>query len=379
MKTGFDAKKAIVNHTGIGNYSRRVINALASAYPADQWWLYGPRKEAPESLMRLPNILYAYPPALGGKLMYELWRTRLCGRDMEREGLDIYHGLSNELPHGIPSGTRSVVTIHDLIFITRPETFSAMARAKLLRRTRRACETADRIIAISERTRRDIIEYYHIPEERISVVYQSIAPEYFEKVPAGDPSRTGIRRKLDLPERYILCVGTIETRKNHETVVRALPQLAPEVEFVIVGRRTPYADRLMEIASELGVSDRVHIRTGVDDTDLLAVYREAEAMCLLSTYEGFGLPVAEALASRVPVITATGSCLEEAGGPDTIYIDPHDHEALARELNSLMANPEARARMTERGYEYALRFTDANMARELMKVYREVLEQPARR
>lgn len=377
MKTGFDGKKAIVNHTGIGNYSRRVINALAESYPGDSWWIYGPRKEAPDTIDRRTNILYAYPPDFGGKLMYELWRTRLCGRDMKRKGLDIYHGLSNELPHGIPKGTRSIVTIHDLIFITRPDTFSASARAKLLRRTRRACETADRIIAISERTRQDIIKHYGIPEERISVVYQSIAPAYFER---GDdvPSMNRDFRQ-SLGPRYLLCVGTIETRKNQEAVVKALPLLPTDVHFVAVGRKTAYADRVCRIADELGIADRVHLLSDIDDTTLLSLYREAEAFCLPSTYEGFGLPVAEALAMGVPVITATGSCLEEAGGPDTIYVDPHDHEALARELNRMLTDVELRIRMVENGRRYASRFMDTVMARELMKVYKEVLSQPSRR
>ncbi|MDE5727280.1 MAG: glycosyltransferase family 4 protein [Duncaniella sp.] len=377
MKTGFDGKKAIVNHTGIGNYSRRVINALAASYPADQWWIYGPRRQAPDTIDRRPDILYAYPPAFGGKLMYELWRTRLCGSDMRRRGLDIYHGLSNELPHGIPEGTRSIVTIHDLIFITRPDTFSATARAKLLRRTRRACETADRIIAISERTRQDIITHYGIPEERISVVYQSIAPVYFEGGRNARPLDRDLRQSLG--PRYLLCVGTIETRKNQEAVVKALPLLPPDVHFAAVGRKTPYADRVCRIAGELGVSDRLHLLSGIDDSTLLQLYREAEAFCLPSTYEGFGLPVAEALAMGVPVITATGSCLEEAGGPDTIYVDPHDHEALARAVNRLLTDVELRNRMVENGRRYAERFADASMAAELMKVYKEVLSQPSRR
>lgn len=368
MKIGFDAKKAIVNRTGIGNYSRRVAVALSETYPDDDFVMFGPRKKPVEPIAPRENLSYAYPPAFGGKLTYELWRNRFLRGRLRRDGIDVYHGLSNEIPMGLDhSGTRTVVTIHDLIFLTRPETFKPGMRIKLKKKTLYACRHADRIIAISQRTADDIVRLYGIDPAKIDIVYQSIDSVYFN--PVADERKTEIRDKYRLPERYILCVGTIEQRKNQELIIKALPKLPEDICAVIAGRPTPYQQRLETLASELGVGDRVTILNGVPTADLPGLYQNATIFCLPSIYEGFGLPVAEALASRVPVIAATGSCLEEAGGPDSIYIDPEDDTALAEAVMKITGDEALRRNMIEHGAEFAKRFSDATMAKELMAVY----------
>lgn len=368
MKIGFDAKKAIVNRTGIGNYSRRVAVALSETYPDDGFVMFGPRKQPVEPIATRENLSYAYPPAFGGKLTYELWRNRFLRSRLKREGIDVYHGLSNEIPMGLDrSGTRTVVTIHDLIFLTRPETFKPGMRMKLKKKTLYACRHADRIIAISQRTADDIVKFYGIDPAKIDIVYQSIDSVYFN--PVDDAQKVEIREKYRLPERYILCVGTIEQRKNQELIIKALAKLPKDICAVIAGRPTPYQQRLETLASELGVENRVRILNGVPTTDLPTLYQNATIFCLPSVYEGFGLPVAEALASRVPVIAATGSCLEEAGGPDSIYIDPGDDRAMAEAVEKICSDEERRSRMIYRGAEFAKKFSDAAMAKDLMAVY----------
>lgn len=372
MNIGFDAKKAIVNLTGIGNYSRRVVAALSREYPDAGLFLFGPRRQPETILPEAANIRRVYPPAFGGAVTYELWRNRFLRGDLRKYGIDIYHGLSNEIPTGLRrSATRTVVTIHDLIFLTRPETFKPGMRLKLRKKTLYACRNADRIIAISRQTADDIVRFYDIDRDRIDIVYQSIDPLFFDEVP--EAVRTSVRARYSLPARYVLCVGTIEKRKNQELLIKALPDIGHDIHVVIVGRRTPYADELEALARKTGVSRRVHIISGVPTGDLPAIYQEAETFCFPSVYEGFGLPIAEALASRVPVIASTGSCLEEAGGPDSVYIAPDDQAGLAEAVNRIAGDSDLRNRITQRGAEYVVRFSDEAMARGLMRVYNSVM------
>lgn len=372
MNIGFDAKKAIVNLTGIGNYSRRVIASLSKEYPESELFLFGPRKEAKAQLQQSANIRRVYPPSFGGAITYELWRNRFLRGDLQNYGIDIYHGLSNEIPTGlVKSPTRTIVTIHDLIFLTRPETFKSGMRLKLRKKTLYACRHADKIIAISRQTADDIMRFYDIDPERIEIVYQSIDPIFFQK--ASDELNSSVRKKYSLPGRYALCVGTIEKRKNQELLIKALPDIDRDIHAVIVGRRTPYAEELETLARKEGVSDRVHIISGIPTEDLPAIYQMSEVFCFPSVYEGFGLPIAEALASRVPVIAATGSCLEEAGGDDSIYISPDDYVALAESVNRITGDSDLRECIVSRGAEYVGRFSDESMAHGLMSVYNSVL------
>lgn len=174
LHVGFDAKKAVSNLTGIGNYSRRCINALAGSV---QMFLFTTSKGKEDATAQLTeHATFIYPPhILRFGLLRELWRDLLICFSIKQSGIDVYHGLSNELPFGIQyTGCKSIVTIHDLIFIHYPHTYSLLQRHVLLRKTRHACKVADRVIAISQQTKHDLMKLYHVPEEKISVVYQSV-------------------------------------------------------------------------------------------------------------------------------------------------------------------------------------------------------------
>lgn len=346
MTLGFDAKKAIRNHTGIGNYSRRCIQSVRAAGHD-------------------VRTFYCGTPLLG-----ELWRNCLQWLSVRRSQVDVYHGLSNELPLGIHwSGARSVVTIHDLIFLRYPSTYSWSQRHILRWKTRYACRMADRIVAVSEQTKRDIITFYGIEPSRIVVIYQSIDDAY--RQPCDAAWQADLRERYCLPDCFILCVGTIQTRKNQHTLVEALQLLPEDVHLVLVGKEEAYGAVVRQRAHELGVDRRVHIFQGVPTTDLPAFYRLASVFAYPSRYEGFGIPVVEALASGTPVIAATGSCLEEAGGPDSIYLAPDDVHGLADAVTQLLAHPERRQHMIERGQAYAQRFTDQQLATDLIHLYQD--------
>lgn len=373
MRIGFDAKKAVTNFTGIGNYSRRCLSALAEGYPEEQLLLFEPRHRNDAYIPDKGNAIAVMPPrGLGHGLFYEFWRCRLVCAELRRRQVDVFHGLSNELPLGIHrSGVRSVVTIHDLIFLRHPETYGWLARHILTFKTRYACKHADCILAISEATKRDIVELYGVPESRIRVVYQSIDSIYWQ--PVDEDLKAEMRQTYALPGRFVLCVGTVEQRKNQLLVVRALPSLPRDVHFVIVGRATPYQDELLREAESLGVAARLHIYNNVPTHHLPAFYQLAAVLCFMSVYEGFGLPVAEALASGTPVVAATGSCLEEAGGPYSLYVAPDDADGLQRAVSRILDDDRLAADMRDKGRQYAVRFSDVYHGQALMRIYQSLM------
>lgn len=375
LTIGFDAKRAVQNLTGIGNYSRLVLDVLTSRCPENRYLLFAPhavRNPRLDPLLERRGVEVRTPDTSFGRMATHLWRTRGLTGQLRRSGIDLYHGLSNELPAGIGrSGIPSVVTIHDLIFRRVPESYHAADRRICDWKFRRAAEAATRIIAISRRTAADIEELYGIDPSKIDIVYQGCAPAFHKSVGKSDIDR--VRAAYGLPERYIAAVGTVEMRKNQQLAVRALERLPKSVKLVIVGRRSGYASELDRVIASAGAGDRVIFLTGVDFADLPALYAGAAVASYTSRYEGFGIPVIEAIASGTPVIAATGSCLEEAGGPGAVYVDPDDPAAYAEAAMRIMDDCALRDRMVAEGREHIRAFSADNFAEGLVSSYARTL------
>jgi len=370
MRIGFDAKRAIQNNTGLGNYSRFVVEALSEYYPDSAYFLFAPRAKDNRRLKTLlsrPNVFFIFPSGIS-KLFSLLWRFFGSKKDIHKNRVEIFHGLSNELPVNIRStGVKMVVTIHDLIFIRYPQYYHRIDRIIYRWKFRHACRKADVIIAISECTKRDIISFFHIPEEKIKVVYQDCNPVFKLQVP--EEKRRQIIEKHQLPERFILYVGTIEPRKNLLLAVKAIKQIPEEVHLVAIGKPTPYQQKVEKYAREMGLVSRLHIKNDFPCEDLPAAYQSAILFVYPSFFEGFGIPVIESLSSGIPVIAATGSCLEEAGGPDSIYVNPNDEAELATKIREVLDNEDLREKMAVRGLEYMKRFDSQKIAEEIMEIY----------
>jgi glycosyltransferase involved in cell wall biosynthesis len=231
---------------------------------------------------------------------------------------------------------------------------------------------------VSEYTKQQIIKLYHTPAEKIKVVYQGCDPSFAREIPSEELS--AVREKYHLPERYILYIGSIEERKNLLLVVQALVLLGAEecerqqLHVVAVGKRTPYCQEIEQYLRQHRMERFFTMFHDVPFRTLPAFYKLATVFVYPSRIEGFGIPMLEAITSGTPAIGCTGSCLEEAGGPDSVYVHPDDSKAMADNLLRLWNDTEQRQRMIERGKEYAARFTDAALAENLMEVYREVLE-----
>jgi len=369
---GFDGKRAVMNYTGIGNYSRLALQSILPLMPDARLRLYTPKKRNNPRLTQLlknPRVELRLPDSFAGRAFGSIWRSKWLSSQLRREAPALYHGLSNELPLGIETtGIPTVVTIHDLIFMRHPE-FYHRADVEICRRKFQfAAKVADRVIAISERTKLDLMELFGTPEEKIRVVCQGCDP-LFSCAPQPE-AVVALREKFG---RYIIGVGTIECRKNQLLAVRALQLLPADVNLVLIGRRTAYAKQIDAAISHLGLQDRVFFLQNVSMQQIAALYAAAEVASYPSFYEGFGIPVLEAIASGVPVVAAKGSCLEEAGGPGAIYVDPTDVDGFAAAVTSLLDNRVLREEMVARGRQYIARFEPENFGRGLVNVYNELI------
>jgi glycosyltransferase involved in cell wall biosynthesis len=368
MNIGFDAKRAFHNATGLGNYSRDVLRILATQRPDHRYLAYNPTAgEAWKAAVT--GVEERRPRTALSRVLPSVWRQVRILEDLRRDAVELFHGLSNELPSGIErTGIRTVVTIHDLIFERFPSAYGRIDRRIYRWKFRGAAERADRVIAISEATRRDLVELYGIPESRIRVVYQGCHPVFSTE---PEPAQLEeVRRRYAVPERTVLAVGTIEPRKNLLNAVRAIEGM-PGVTLLAVGRRTAYAREVLAHVEAHRLGGRVRILSGVPLRDLHALYRLATVAVYPSRLEGFGIPIVEALVSGTPVVTTRGAPFDEAGGPGSAYVDPDDPEELRAVLQDILGDAARRAAMRRAGLAHAVRFRDDAIATALFDTYRE--------
>lgn len=370
MRIGFDAKRAASNFTGLGNYSRFLIEILAKSYP-DDLFLYVPKNKRHGSFMSLfqyENVHLCLPKIF---MLSALWRSFGIKKALKKDGIQVYHGLSNEIPFGLgKTAVKTVVSIHDLIFLRLPHTYRLIDRCIYKIKFNYACKHADVVIAISECTKRDIVHYFGIDPQKIKVIYQSCDSQFKKVVSLS--LKEEVRAKYKLPERYILCLGSLEERKNALLVVKAMKKINLDYHLVLVGKSTSYVGKILDYAQTNDLMSRIHIVQGVKFRELPAFYQMADVFVFPSFFEGFGIPVLEALSSGIPVIAAKGSCLEEAGGPYSIYVDPTDVDGLAMEIRRVLTDDTLRALMVEQGFKYLSKFEDKKLAEELMGVYQSL-------
>lgn len=376
MRIAFDAKRAFLNNTGLGQYSRNLLQALFAGYPQHQYYLMATKAGALFQPPVADNIHTELPKGFY-KAFPSLWRSNGMRHDLSRLGIDIYHGLSHEIPVGMPkTGISTVVTMHDLIFERYPQQYKAMDVAIYRKKFRYAALHADRVIAISTQTALDLRQFYNVPEKKIRVCYQSCNPAF--GLPLSEGELQAVRAKYNLPQRYLLSVGSVIERKNLLTVCKALHALKGrlDIPLAVIGTGGDYMQKVKEYIRNHGLTDRVLWLSerpgGVDSADMPAVYRAATLMLYPSVFEGFGIPVLESLWSRLPVITSNVSCMPETGGDAARYIDPYNVEDMADAIQDVAENNELRKVMKERGIKHAARFTPQTCAEAVMNVYNEL-------
>lgn len=338
-----------------------MLGALAELDPSDDVRVYFNRSTPPQNVS-FPGKAVCIPGP-------RFWTLRNLSLEMRRNPPDLLFVPSHVVP---PVHPVSVVTVHDLGYLIEPESHEPFHRKQLEWTTRWNCHAASGIIAVSESTRRDLVELLDIPQEKIAVIPHGISPAFS---PADPVAIDRLRASLELPQRYILAVGTIHPRKNLLRLIQAFEILAgddPELVLVLCGRPGWRGDEILDRARRSPFSARIRHVGYVGDADLPTLYSAASVTAFVSLYEGFGLPVLESMACGTPVVAANRSSLPELCGDAGILIDPSDAHQIADALARALHDENWRMSAVSRGRERSAMFTWQNCALQTLAFLREV-------
>jgi glycosyltransferase involved in cell wall biosynthesis len=373
-----------VRSAGIAAYTAGLVRTMPGLLPDAEFVLFGlnragltmlraePRAhrldaEWPPNVRHVRSLLFpvvmGYPvPAV----------PRLLTLESAVGASDMFHGTNYALPRA--RSACLVVTVHDLALLRYPHLGTA-ALSRFIRQMTRSVTEAKRVIAVSDATRRDIIDLLGTPAEKIRVIHNGY-DQRFRPLPHTE-ARARVGERYGLSEPYILHVGTLEPRKNLETLISAYARLRRERYIphglVLVGDRGWKYDPIFQLVDQLGLRNAVRFTGAVPADDLPALYNAADLFVYPSLYEGFGLPPLEAMACGTPVVTSNVSSLPEVVGDAALLVDPHDEGALAEAMARVLSDVELRRHMRERGLERARHFSWERCARETLAVYEEVM------
>jgi glycosyltransferase involved in cell wall biosynthesis len=381
MRIGIDYTAAARQRAGIGRYTRELVAALLAlerAHPrcVHQYTLFaatGGLRPGTWNLEPQPNVRLRTVP-LSDDWLARLWhRLRLpIPVEAVTGPLDVFYSPDFVLPP-TRRATRTLLTVHDLSFLHYPDHFVPKLVRYLSRVVPRSIARADRVLADSESTRADLIERLDVPPDQVQVLYSGVDARFRPELEPGEAERLRARYGLD-EWPYVLSVGTVQPRKNYARLIRAFAGLKVEAQLLIAGGwGWLYRDILAEAEKHAG---RVRLLGFVDDADLPALYRSAALFAFPSLYEGFGLPVLEAMACGVPVVCSSASSLPEVAGDAALLVDPHDTDGLAEAIARVLEDAGLRREMAARGLAQAARFTWEQAARQLLDLFASLSPQP---
>ncbi len=369
-KIGFDAKRAFCNTTGLGNYSRTIIETAVRYGKSFEFYAYSPKPK--HSSFDFPfqdysnlHIRFAPTQTKIGTALHRGWNIQ---KDILRDNLDVFHGLSNELPfsiHKIP--VKKIVTLHDVIFARYPQGYSFWDRNIHYQKARYACRFADIIVTMSRQSEEDIIHYFPEAKGKVQVIYQT-TPHAFRFFRFETEQNQSILQNYHLSKRYILYVGSITQRKNVASLVQAMVFLPEDIHLVIVGNGNLLKETLKNIEI-LGLSKRVSIFTNINQETLPYFYKNAFVFVYPSIYEGFGLPIQEALLSGLPVIAGENGCFPEAGGGGAIYVNQRSPKAIAEGVEALFNDPSLVKTLIKNGKLHLEQFSEEKITRQYLELY----------
>lgn len=376
MTIGFDAKRAFHNLTGLGNYSRTLISGLMRQYPQHQYALFdtGNPMDLPYFQRQLREGGATWNMVSGGWLGKNS-RVWGWGSVARKKQLDIYHGLSNEIPMDWKKGkTKAIVTIHDVIFKRYPEAYKPLDRWIYQKKTAFATRHADLIVATSEQTKRDLENWFPQSQGKIEVVYQDTdAGFHYRKRPEAIAR---ILYQYDLVERpYILCVSKLEKRKNHLNLLKAYKRVMTEIpeDLVLVGGR---GDEAEEILNQLGeFAGRLRWLGRVETDDLVNLYDGASFCVYPSVFEGFGIPLLEAMRRGKAQISSMGSCFEEIAGSAAIYAEAENPSSIAEAIRSVSLDPRVKTQLELATKKETERFDIHQQLEKMMGLYHQVISE----
>lgn len=336
MRIGFDAKRYFFNNTGLGNYSRQVVNSLIENYSNDEYILFSPKLPKIET----KNLNLVLPPKIYPKFLSSIWRSKYMGTSIVEKNIDVYHGLSQEFPFNIDKFKgKKLLTVHDLIYMIYPKDFSYIDQKIHVKKALFSTKTADKIVAVSHQTKNDIVKYLKVPASKIQVLYQNCDPQF--SVPIADEQKDALKVKYDLPEKYIFCIGRVEERKNLLSVLNAMKSIDPEIKLISVGKiNSKYFKKIERFLSDnKEIRQRVKFIQNIPFEEIPVFYSMAKSLIYPSQMEGFGIPIIEALQSKTQVVTSTGGCFEEVGGEFAHYCNQNDEKSITKAILKSLEQP----------------------------------------
>ncbi len=364
----------------MGNYSRTLIKGLQDLFPENSYILYTPKIKNSDEIDYFCDKDRFEVITPRNKRLKDFWRSWGVVKNIKKDNIDIYHGLSHDLPFSVRGGnkgkTKYVVTIHDVCYKTYPDMFKPIDRMIYSLKYRHSIKVADAIITISESSKRDIIKYFpFVDVSKIHTIYQSLNPIYYK--PMDIKEAVGVVKKVGIEGEYLLYVGSINSRKNLLGVVMAYNLLPEEKRLPLViigGGNGGYKDKVMKYVADNNLGGNIHFFTNITSSmELKAFYTAATAMVFPSFYEGLGLPVAEALLCNTPVITSNISSLPEAAGCGAIYVDPHSPEEIKAAMMKIMDNKEFAKELATKGRQYVIDSFDSKRINEqVMELYTNI-------
>lgn len=363
MKIAFDGKRYFKNHTGLGNYSRNLIQNLAIHFPSNEYHILANNTKA--SPFNSPSNSSMHDPQ---KKLGSLWRSRGIATDINEINPHIYHGLSNELPTNANSiKALKVVTIHDLFFHFYPKDFGFLDRKIYRSKTVNACKNADHIIAISNSTKQDLVEILGLNPKKITVIPQTCNILFQQNLIDDSPFSMS-----HLPEEFALFVGSLNHRKNILGLIQALSILPKEdqIPLLLVGSgSSAFVSMLKRKIKEKHVSHLVKLMGPLPNEDLAKLYRKARFTCLISFYEGFGIPIIESLFCNTPVLISNSSSLPEAAGGCGIQCNPDDIADISHKLQLLIKDDKIINELGRSIPSHITQFTSVSTATRLNSFY----------
>ena len=357
---------------GVSQYTEQLVRRLARLVPAggDHLTVYVGRS-APAGGFVPPGVDWRRSLLPTERAMARIaWEQAVAPLTTARAGLDALLCPVNVVP--LAGAVPSVVTVHDLAFLTVPQTFLPAKRRYLRAMTRLSVHRARRVIAVSAQTKADIVAHFGIAPEKIAVIPNAADARFAPAAPDADLA--AFRTARGLPERYVLFVGTVEPRKNLTRLLAAFAQLAArdaEIGLAVVGASGWLASDIAPLVHTLGLGDRVRFTGYVPDDALPRWYQAATVVCYPSLYEGFGLPVLEAMACGTPVVTSAVGSMAEIARDAALRVEPTDTEAIAAALRQLLDDAPLRARLSDAGLQRARQYSWERTAAETLAVLRE--------
>lgn len=359
MRIAFDAKRAYNNARGLGQYARQLLIGLReldqemSLYTSgkNQVWTFPEFNDPKVEVVKKSGLLGAY------------WRRSRLGRQAEKSGAQVFHGLSNELPADIPQTLPSVVTIHDLLFLDHPYLYPLVDRLIYKQKVRQALETADVVAVTSDAVKNSIKHFFPAFERKLHKVYQCADPVFFSSAEEDFP--------LPLPDSFVLCVGAIEARKNQLSLLKGMVEAKLDLPLVLVGNGKRYWKDIQFWARQNHWDKRILQVSGISNAQLATLYRKATLLAYPSLNEGFGIPLVEAMATGTPILTSNGEVFQEVCGEAAVYIDPQQPSSIAAGLK-VIQEPQKRAELTLFGKQRSKAFTRASFASQMLEIYKSL-------